>query len=123
MGTHTSGDDIVNYSHECLNLCFPGASEFQWQLLTKKGPKRNFVSEHYGSDEENVLTDRALAEHGIVLKPIFEIIDHLKADRLVQVAKNTPPVAGHMACLFFPHRRRQNAKTRLFMEFMIERVG
>ena len=97
---HTSGDGRVNYSHKCLNLCFPGASEFQWQLLTKKGPERIFVSEHYGSDEENVLTDRALAGHWIVLNPIFERIDHLKTDRLAQAAKNTPPVAVQMADLF-----------------------
>ena len=117
-----SGDDIVNDRHECLNLRFPGASEFQWQLSTKEGPKRFRVSGHYESDDGDVLTDWALAGHGIVLKPIFEIIDHLKAGRLLQVAKNTPPVAVQMACLF-THRRMQDPKTRLFMEFMIERIG
>ena len=121
-GMPMSGDDIVNDRHECLNLRFPGASEFQWQLLTKEGPKRFRVSGHYESDDGDVLTDWALAGHGIVLKPIFEIIDHLKAGRLLQVAKNTPPVAVQMACLF-THRRMQDPKTRLFMEFMIERIG
>ena len=121
-GMPMSGDDIVNDRHECLNLRFPGASEFQWQLLTKEGPKRFRVSGHYEADDGDVLTDWALAGHGIVLKPIFEIIDHLKAGRLLQVAKNTPPVAVQMACLF-THRRMQDPKTRLFMEFMIERIG
>ena len=121
-GMPISGDDIVNDRHECLNLRFPGASEFQWQLFTKEGPKRFRVSGHYESDDGDVLTDWALAGHGIVLKPIFEIIDHLKAGRLLQVAKNTPPVAVQMACLF-THRRMQDPKTRLFMEFMIERIG
>ena len=121
-GMPMSGNDIVNDRHECLNLRFPGASEFQWQLLTKEGPKRFRVSGHYESDDGDVLTNWALAGHGIVLKPIFEIIDHLKAGRLLQVAKNTPPVAVQMACLF-THRRMQDPKTRLFMEFMIERIG
>ena len=121
-GMPMSGNDIVNDRHECLNLRFPGASEFQWQLLTKEGPKRFRVSGHYESDDGDVLTDWALAGHGIVLKPIFEIIDHLKAGRLMQVAKNTPPVTVQMACLF-THRRMQDPKTRLFMEFMIERIG
>ena len=121
-GMPMSGDDIVNDRHECLNLRFPGASEFQWQLFTKEGPKRFRVSGHYESDDGDVLTDWALAGHGIVLKPIFEIIDHLKAGRLLQVAKNTPPVAVQMACLF-THRRMQDPKTRLFMEFMIKRIG
>ena len=121
-GMPMSGDDIVNDRHECLKLRFPSASELQWQLLTKEGPKRFRVSGHYESDDGDVLTDWALAGHGIVLKPIFEIIDHLKAGRLLQVAKNTPPVAVQMACLF-THRRMQDPKTRLFMEFMIERIG
>lgn len=121
-GMPMSGNDIVNDRHECLNLRFPGASEFQWQLLTKEGPKRFRVSGHYESDDGDVLTNWALAGHGIVLKPIFEIIDHLKAGRLMQVAKNTPPVTVQMACLF-THRRMQDPKTRLFMEFMIKRIG
>ena len=121
-GMPLSGDDLVNDHHECLNLRFPGASEFQWRLMTKEGQKRFRVSGHYESDDGDVLTDWALAGRGIALKPIFEIIDHLKSGRLVQVAKNTPPVAVQMVCLF-THRRMQDPKTRLFMEFMIERVS
>ena len=105
-----------------MNLRFPGASEFQWRLITKDGPKRFRVSGHYESDDGDVLTDWALAGQGIILKPIFEIIDHLRSGRLVQVAKNTPPEPVQMACLF-THRRMQDSKTRLFMEFMIERVS
>ena len=89
--------------HECLNLHFPHASEFKWQLLTKEGPKRVRISGQCGSNDRDVLTDWALAGHRIVLKPIFEIIDHLKASRLLQVAKNTPSVEMHFACLFRRH--------------------
>lgn len=121
-GMPLNGEDLVSNQHECLNLRFPGASEFQWRLLTKGGPKRFRVSGHYESDDGDVLTDWALAGQGIVLKPIFEIIDHLRSGRLVQVAKNTPPEPIQMACLF-THRRMQDPKTRLFMEFMIERVS
>lgn len=121
-GMPLSGEDLVSNQHECLNLRFPGASEFQWRLITKDGPKRFRVSGHYESDDGDILTDWALAGQGIVLKPIFEIIDHLRSGRLVQVAKNTPPEPVQMACLF-THRRMQDPKTRLFMEFMIERVS
>ena len=121
-GMPLSGEDLVSDQHECLNLRFPGASEFQWRLITKDGPKRFRISGHYESDDGDILTDWALAGQGIVLKPIFEIIDHLRSGRLVQVAKNTPPVPVQMACLF-THRRMQDPKTRLFMEFMIERVS
>ncbi len=120
-GMPASGDDLIVDNHECLNLRFPGATEFQWLLGTASGPKRFRVSGRYESDDGDVLTDWALAGHGIALKPIFEIAQHLKAGNLVPVAAETPPEPVQMACLF-THRRMQDPKTRLFMEFIIERI-
>ena len=76
----------------------------------------------YESDDGDVLTDWALAGHGIAMKPAFEIAEHLASGRLVPVATATPPETIQMACLF-AHRRLQDPKTRLFMEFMIDRIG
>ncbi|MFV0293535.1 MAG: LysR family transcriptional regulator [Paracoccus sp. (in: a-proteobacteria)] len=121
-GLPTSGNALISERHECLSLRFPGASEFQWLLNTTEGPKRFRVSGRYESDDGDVLTDWALAGHGIALKPVFEVARHLKDGSLVPVACETPPVPIQMACLF-THRRRQDPKTRLFMEFMIERIS
>ena len=121
-GNPASGADLISQGHECLNLRFPGATEFQWRLITPEGPKRFRVSGRYEADDGEVLTDWALAGHGIVLKPIFEIADHLAAGRLVPVAEETPPEPVQVACLY-THRRGQDPKTRLFMEFMIDRIG
>ena len=76
----------------------------------------------FESDDGDVLTDWALGGHGIAMKPVFEVADHLRAGRLVPVATETPPEPIQMACLF-THRRRQDPKTRLFMEFVIDRIG
>ncbi len=121
-GNPSGGDELVAEGHECLNLRFPGATEFRWRLATPEGPRRFRVSGRCEADDGDVLTDWALAGHGIVLKPVFEVADHLKARRLVPVATGTPPEPVQMACLF-THRRGQDPKTRLFMEFMIERIG
>lgn len=121
-GMPASGADLVSDRHECLNLRFPGATEFQWRLMTEEGPKRFRVSGRYESDDGDVLTDWALAGHGVAMKPAFEVADHLKSGRLVAVATETPPEPIQMACLF-THRRRQDPKTRLFMEFMIGRIA
>lgn len=121
-GMPRSGDDLLKTGHECLNLRFPGATEFQWRLMTPDGPKRFRVSGRFESDDGDVLTDWALAGQGIALKPVFEIADHLKAGRLVPVARETPPEPIQMACLF-THRRMQDPKTRLFMEFIIDRIA
>jgi DNA-binding transcriptional LysR family regulator len=120
-GNPASGDELLAQNHECLNLRFPGATEFQWLLKTASGPKRFRVKGRYECDDGDVLTDWALAGKGITLKPVFEVADHLKAGRLVQVAALTPPEPIQMACLY-THRRRQDPKTRLFMEYVIERI-
>ncbi|MGJ8625879.1 MAG: LysR family transcriptional regulator [Sulfitobacter sp.] len=120
-GNPASGDEIMSGKHECLNLRFPGATEFQWRLITSEGPKRFNVAGRYESDDGDVLTDWALSGNGIAMKPIFEVADHLSAGRLVPVATQTPPEPIQMACLF-THRRRQDPKTRLFMEYVIARI-
>ncbi|MDA7423649.1 LysR family transcriptional regulator [Thalassococcus lentus] len=120
-GMPRDGADLIAQKHECLNLRFPGATEFQWLLTTPDGPKRFRVSGHYESDDGDVLTDWALAGQGVAMKPVFEIADHLSAGRLVPVAEQTPPEPIQMACLF-THRRMQDPKTRLFMEFVIDRI-
>lgn len=121
-GMPGTGDDLIAQGHECLSLRFPGATEFQWRLITPDGPKRFRVSGRFESDDGDVLTDWALAGQGVVMKPVFEIAPHLASGALVPVAVATPPEPIQMACLF-THRRRQDPKARRFMEFMIDRIA
>lgn len=121
-GMPRGGDDLLTGDHECLNLRFPGATEFQWPLSMKDGVKKFSVKGRYESDDGDVLTDWALAGHGIAMKPIFEVAEHISNGRLVPVATRTPPEPIQMACLF-THRRRQDPKARLFMEFVVDRVA
>jgi copper chaperone CopZ len=120
-GAPTNGQELIDGKFECLNLRFPGAAEFQWRLMTKDGPRKFAVKGRLESDDGDVLTDWALDGQGIALKPVFEVAEHLKSGRLVPVADETPPVPIQMACLF-THKRHQDPKTRLFMEFMTEKV-
>ena len=121
-GHPLSGDDIVNDKHECLNLRFPGAVEFQWPLVTKDGPKRFRVGGRFECDDGDILVDWALAGQGIALKPVFEVAEYLKSGALVVVGEETPPEPVQMACLF-THRRHQDPKTRLFMEFVTDKIS
>ena len=120
-GHPESGEDLLYNGHECLNLRFPGATEFQWPLITERGVKKHRVTGRFESDDGDVLTDWALSGLGVVMKPVFEVADHLKAGRLLVVAEQTPPEPVQMACLF-THRKGQDPKSRLFMDFVIERV-
>ncbi|WP_106745258.1 LysR family transcriptional regulator [Yoonia maritima] len=121
-GHPADGAALVNDKHECLNLRFPGALEFQWQLMTENGPQRFRVSGRLESDDGDVLTDWALAGQGVAMKPRFEVAEHLANGALVVVGAKTPPVPVQMSCLYM-HRRHQDPKTRLFMEFMIDKIG
>jgi DNA-binding transcriptional LysR family regulator len=120
-GLPVSSDDLKTDRHACLNLRYPGAPEFQWPLQTADGVKRVTVTGPFESDHGDVLTSWALAGHGIVLKPVFEIHEHLKTGALVPVLENEPPVPIQMACLYM-HRRRQDPKARLFIDFIVKHV-
>ena len=114
----TTGQDLVDQRHDCLLHRYPGAREFVWTLVTPEGPQRFEVTGTLESDDGDVLTAWALAGHGIILKPVFEIADHLASGALVPVAEATPPQDIQLACLY-PHKRLQDPKSRLFMDYMV----
>ena len=120
-GMPEDGAALVRDRHDCLNLRFPGAKEFQWTLLTADGPQRYEITGPYESDDGDVLTGWALDGHGVVMKPIFEIADHLRTGRLVPVATTTPPLPVQLS-LLSQSRSAKDSKVRLFTDFMIARV-
>ena len=121
-GHPARGEEISGGRHNCLNLRFPGAPEFQWELKTATGPRKFAVHGRFETDDGDVLTAWALSGQGIVMKPVFEVDAHLRARRLVAVAEATPPMPVQLACLY-THRRHQDPKARLFMDFMIPKVA
>ena len=120
-GMPADGAALVNDRHDCLNLRFPGAREFQWTLTTPEGPRRFEITGPFESDDGDVLTSWALTGQGIVLKPVFEIADHLRSGALIPVATATPPLPTQLSCLS-QHRRLRDPKIRLFVDFIIARM-
>lgn len=120
-GMPQSSEDLKGEAHDCLNLRYPGATEFQWPLTGSQGVVRVPVTGPMESDHGDVLTNWALDGHGIILKARFEVAEHLASGRLLPVLENEPPIPVQMACLY-THRRRQDPKTRLFIDFMVERI-
>ncbi len=120
-GLPAGPQELVGPAHDCLNLRFPGAPEFQWSLSTPEGIRKFAVTGPFESDDGDVLTGWALDGYGIILKPVFEIADHLRKGALVPVLEQTPPVSIQLACLY-THRRHQDPKTRLFIDYMVSRI-
>jgi DNA-binding transcriptional LysR family regulator len=119
-GHPADGAALVADRHDCLLLRFPGAREFQWSLETPTGVRRFDVSGPFESDDGDVLTAWALEGRGVVCKPVFEVVEHLRSGALVAVAEATPPTPVQLACLY-PHKRFQDPKCRLLIEFMTTR--
>lgn len=120
-GAPRTGQELIDHRHDCLMLRFPGAPEIGWLLEDEDGAERRFdVSGPFDTDDGDVLTDWALDGHGIVNKPVFEIAEHLNSGALVPVAEDTPPAPVRLVCLY-PHKKHQDAKSRLFIDFMIAR--
>jgi DNA-binding transcriptional LysR family regulator len=117
-GMPRTGQDLVDAHHDCLLLRYPGAREFVWTLQTPDGPRRFEVRGSFETDDGDVLTGWALTGRGIILKPVFEIAEHLATGALVPVAEATPPLDVPLACLY-PHKRLQDPKSRLFIDFAV----
>ena len=120
-GMPADGDALITDRHDCLNLRFPGAKEFQWTLQTSEGPRRHEITGPFETDDGDVLTNWALDGRGIILKPLFEVADYLRDGRLVPVATATPPLPTQLSALS-QHRRLKDPKVRLFTDYLAAHI-
>jgi DNA-binding transcriptional LysR family regulator len=106
--------------HNCLLLRFPGSTDFRWTLNTADGPSTLPVSGKLDADDGDVLTQWTLEGAGIMLKPYWEVAEHLESGRLQVVLPDHPPEPVSLVMLY-PHRHLLPAKVRVFADFLIER--
>ncbi len=105
--------------HECLLLRFAGLHQPQWVLGGPDGPIKLGVKGSFDADDGDLLTAWALDGMGIVLKPLFEVAEHVRSGALVPLLLDHPPDPVALAILY-PHRRLLASKVKVFSEFMIE---
>lgn len=115
-GTPQTPDDLLG-DHNCLLLRFPRSPEYFWTLQTEAGLRKIEAKGRYDADDGDVLTQWALEGAGIANKPRFDVAQHLKSGALVEVLSDTPPVPASFGCLY-PHRKLQDPKIRLFVDFV-----
>lgn len=120
-GTPTKPNDLLADNHACLLLRFPGSTQYNWELQTPAGIRKLAIHGPFESDDGDVLTSWALSGHGIVNKPRFEIAQHLQSGALIEVLRDTPPEAASLS-IIYPHKRLQDPKVRLFIDYMTEHV-
>ena len=74
----------------------------------------------FDSDDGDVLTGWALAGRGIINKPRFEVEPFIRDRRLKVILADTPPTPVQLAAVY-PHKKLQDPKVRLLLDFMAER--
>ncbi|MGI9506419.1 MAG: LysR substrate-binding domain-containing protein, partial [Geminicoccaceae bacterium] len=102
-----------------LLLRYPGSAQFRWTLGTPDGPVSLPVGGSLDADDGDVLTEWALKDQGIVMKPVWEIASHLQKGDLLPILLDFPPEPLTLAVIY-PHRRFLSARVRVFADFMIE---
>ena len=119
-GEPADPNELVASRHDCLMLRFPGLKEYFWTLRTPAGPAKFEVHGPFDSDDGDVLTGWALAGRGIVNKPRFEVEPYIRDGRLKVILPETPPTPVQFAAVY-PHKKFQDPKVRLLLDFMAER--
>jgi DNA-binding transcriptional LysR family regulator len=117
-GAPEAPEDLLQ--HNCLLLRFPGSTDFRWTLNTPDGPSTLPVSGKFDADDGDVLTEWTLDGAGIMLKPYWEVAQHLREGRLKVVLPDHPPEPVSLVMLY-PHRHLLPAKVRVFADFLIEK--
>jgi DNA-binding transcriptional LysR family regulator len=112
--------DLLAKKHDCLMLRYPGLREFFWMLQMPDGPRKFELHGPFDSDDGDVLTGWALAGRGIINKPRFEVEPYLRDGRLKVILTATPPTPVQFAAVY-PHKKLQDPKVRLLLDFMAER--
>lgn len=119
-GMPADADALIADRHDCLLLRYPGSKEYYWTLQTAGGARKFEVGGPYDSDDGDVLTQWALEGRGIINKPLFEVKHHLDDGTLTEILQETPPTPVQLAAIY-PHKRFQDPKVRLMIDFMAER--
>jgi DNA-binding transcriptional LysR family regulator len=112
--------ELIANRHDCLMLRYPGSREFCWILQTENGTQKFEFRGPFDSDDGDVLTGWAVAGRGIVNKPRFEVAPYLRDGRLRVILPQTPPTPVQLAAVY-PHKKLQDPKVRLLLDFMAER--
>jgi DNA-binding transcriptional LysR family regulator len=105
-------------THACLLLRFPGSKQFKWTLQRGVKPVAVSVAGPLDADDGDVLSGWALDGQGIVLRPLFEVAEHIRSGALETVLPDYPPVPATLAVMH-AYQRLAPPKVRDFADMMV----
>lgn len=111
--------DLV--SHNCLDYTRSG-EQGRWRFTGPEGDISVPVNGPLHVDDDEALSQAVLGGLGVALLPTFIIGKDLQAGNLQAVLSEYIPVERHVYAMYLPTRHLP-AKARVFIDFLIERIG
>ncbi len=118
-GTPRSPTDLLQ--HDCLHYNVISERE-EWTFGGTEGDETLLIKAVFCSNNGEVLAEAAMQGLGITLLPDFIVEDALADGRLVRILSGRERSPLTLSVLY-PSRQHVPAKTRLFIEHMIEQFG
>jgi DNA-binding transcriptional LysR family regulator len=111
--------DLIN--HHCLSYGHTTSMQ-RWHLTEKGQPISVSIGSCLSSNNGDVLRDAAVKGIGITSLPTFIVGEDIAAGRLKIVLPDNRPADLTIHALYAPNRYLA-AKTRVFIDFLVERFG
>ena len=118
-GTPESPADLIN--HRCLSYGHTTSMQ-RWHLTDKGEPISIAIGACLSSNNGDVLRDAAVQGIGIANLPTFIVGDDIATGRLMSVLPENRPADLTIHALYAPNRYLA-AKTRVFIDFLVDRFG
>ncbi|RUO97414.1 LysR family transcriptional regulator [Hyphomicrobium sp.] len=118
-GTPESPADLID--HRCLSYGHTTSMQ-RWHLTEKGEPISIAIGACLSSNNGDVLRDAAVQGIGIANLPTFIVGDDIATGRLMSVLPENRPADLTIHALYAPNRYLA-AKTRVFIDFLVDRFG
>ncbi len=112
-------EDLLN--HNCLHYAYSRDVQ-EWVLLSADGDVRIRTNGSYRVNNGDALKEAVLGGTGIARLQTFVAAPDIATGRLVQVLPEYRMPAQSLYAIF-PERRHLPAKVRVFVDFVVERIG
>ena len=104
--------------HNCLKYSY--YQHQRWQAAGPQGLEKIKTSGSLQSNNDEILKIAACAGHGIIYIPSYIVYDELQSGRLKQILIDYHE-PDYFIYALYPPSRRLSAKTRVFLDFLVEK--
>ena len=112
--------------HHCIGIRQGDEAYGTWRLAHGKGQRRRTetvkVTGNLATNDGEIAVRWALDGHGILMRAAWDVADHLRSGRLVQVLPQWETPEADIYAVY-PQRLQLSARVRAFVEFVAESFG